>query len=500
MMTLNTAIEKLNTLEETQRAYGHAMGVLNLDGATAAPKRSIVGRSKTMGVLSGITYQLMVNDETAEVLATILENAAEADPKVVRRAELLKESLDDMTRIPMEEFVEYQTLISQADAVWHEAKEKSDYAMFAPYLEKIIHFNRRFAGYKNADKPAYDVLLDDYEKGASMASLDPFFALLREKLTPVILEVAKRPAPDASFLRQSFPIHQQRVFSDRVMAMMGMDRERCAIGETEHPFTDGFNKWDVRITTHYHENDLASSLYSVIHEGGHALYEMGGADELQFTCLAGGATMGLHESQSRFYENLIGRSLPFCKALLPVAREIFPAQLEGVTPEMLYAAVNASKPSLIRTESDELTYAHHIMIRYEMEKLMMAGDVKVDELPALWNKMYKDYLGVDVPDDRRGILQDTHWSGGMIGYFPSYALGSAYGVQMLSAMEKDIDVWAAAEKGDLTPITAWLGEKIHRHGSFLKPNVLLEQAMGQPFDPNYYVDYLVKKFSKLYNL
>ena len=499
-MDLQTAVEKLNTLEETQRAYYHAMGALNLDGATAAPKRSIVGRSKTMGVLSGITYKLMVNDETAEVLTTILENAAGADPLVVRRAELLKEELDDMTRIPMEEYVEYQTLTAQAEAVWHDAKEKSDYAMFAPYLEKIIHFNRRFAGYKNANKPAYDVLLDDYEKGASMAALDSFFSLLREKLTPVILEVAKRPAPDTAFLHKSFPIHQQRVFSDKVMAMMGMDRDCCAIAETEHPFTDGFNKWDVRITTHYHENDLASSLYSVIHEGGHALYELGTADEMQFTCLASGATMGLHESQSRFYENLIGRSLPFCKALLPVAKEIFPAQLEGVTPEMFYAAVNAAAPSLIRTEADELTYAHHVMIRYEMEKLMMAGEVKVGELPSLWNQMYKNYLGVTVPNDREGILQDTHWAGGMIGYFPSYALGSAYGVQMLAAMEKDIDVWAAAEKGNLTPITAWLGEKVHRHGRFLKPNQLLEQAMGQPFNPNYYVDYLVKKFSKLYNL
>lgn len=499
-MTIQQAIEKLNTLESTQKAYYHAMSVLSLDGATAAPKRSALGRGKTLGVLSGVTYQLMVNDETREVLTTILDQRDQVDPLIARRAELLKEDLDDMTRIPMDEYVAFQTLTSDADAVWHEAKEKSDYAMFAPYLEKIIDFNRRFAGYKNADKPAYDMLLDDYEKGASMATLDNFFGLLREKLTPVILEVAKRPAPRTDFLRQVFPVHQQRIFSDKVMAMMGMDRDCCAIAETEHPFTDGFNKWDVRITTNYHENELASSLYSVIHEGGHALYELGTADEMQFTCLASGSTMGIHESQSRFYENLIGRSLPFCKALLPVAKEIFPTQLSGVTPEMLYAAVNEAKPSLIRTEADELTYAHHVMIRYEMEKLMMSGDAKVNDLPALWNKMYKDYLGVTVPNDREGILQDVHWAGGSIGYFPSYALGSAYGVQMLSAMEKDIDVWGIAEKGDLRPITAWLGEKIHRHGRFLKPNQLLEQAMGAPFDPNYYVDYLVKKFSALYDL
>lgn len=499
-MNLQTAMEKLNTLEATQCAYYHAMSVLSIDGETVAPKRSVVGRSKTMGVLSGVTYQLLVNDEVREMLDVILSSREQVDAATARRAELLKEDLDNMTRIPQEEYVAYQTLVNEANAVWHEAKEKSEFSLFAPYLEKIIDYNRRFAAYKNPDRPAYDVLLDEYEKGASMATLDPFFALLREKLTPVILEVAKQPAPRTDFLHQSFPIAQQRVFSDRLMAMMGMDRECCAIGETEHPFTDGFNKWDVRITTHYYENDLASSMYSVIHEGGHALYEMGVGDGLQFTGLSGGSTMGIHESQSRFYENIIGRSLPFCKALLPVAQELFPDQLRGVTPEMFYAAVNEARPSLIRTEADELTYAHHVMIRYELEKLMMFGQVKVNELPGLWNQFYKDYLGVTVPNDREGILQDSHWSGGAIGYFPSYALGSAYGVQMLAAMEKDVDVWAAAEKGDLSPITAWLGEHIHRYGRLLKPAQLLENAMGAAFDPNCYVDYLTRKFSALYNL
>lgn len=499
-MNLQTAIEKLNTLEATQCAYYHAMSVLSIDGETVAPKRSVVGRSKTLGVLSGVTYQLLVNDDVREMLGTIQAQRDQTDASIVRRAELLQEELDNMTRIPQEEYVTYQTLVSEAGSVWHRAKEKSDFSLFAPYLEKIIDYNRRFAAYKNPDKPAYDVLLDDYEKGTSMATLDPFFALLQEKLTPVILEVAKRPALRTDFLHQSFPIHQQRVFSDKLMAMMGMDRECCTIGETEHPFTDGFNKWDVRITTHYYENDLASSMYSVIHEGGHALYEMGVGDECQFTGLSGGSTMGIHESQSRFYENLIGRSLPFCKALLPVAQEIFPAQLSDITPEMLYAAVNEARPSLIRTEADELTYAHHVMIRYELEKLMISGQVKVNDLPALWNQFYKDYLGVTVPSDREGILQDSHWAGGAIGYFPSYALGSAYGVQMLDAMEKDVDVWAAAEKGDLTPITAWLGEHIHRYGRLLKPAQLLENAMGAPFDPNCYINYLTRKFSALYHL
>ncbi|MBQ8200501.1 MAG: carboxypeptidase M32 [Clostridia bacterium] len=499
-MTLEQAIAKMNELQAAQQAYNHAMGVLSLDGDTAAPSASARGRGETMGYLSGVTYKLLVNDEVKEALETILQNKDAATPLQARQAELLKEDYDDTTRIPMDEYVAYSTLITNANAVWHEAKQKDDYASFAPYLEQIIDYNRRFASYKDQHKPAYDVLLDGYEKGASTATLDPFFALMREKLTPIILEVAQKPAPDCSFLEQRFPIHDQRIFSDRLMQMMGIPRDRCAIAETEHPFTTNFNKWDVRITTNYAETDVADSMYSVIHEGGHALYELGTADEIQFTCLASGASMGLHESQSRFYENLIGRSLPFCRALLPVMQECFPDQMKGVTAEGLYAAVNRSQPSLIRTQADELTYPLHIAIRYEMEKRMIAGDVKVGELPALWNQMYLDYLGVTVPNNREGILQDVHWAGGMIGYFPSYALGSAYGVQMLHALEKDFDPWCDVEKGDLSRITAWLGDKIHRHGRMLTPPQLLRSAIGQDFDPSCYTAYLTKKFADLYKL
>lgn len=499
-MTLQEAKDKIAEFQALSSAYGHAMGVLSVDGATAAPKKSYIGRGRTMGALSGVVYSLQTDPALQEALATVRDNSVDCDPTLLRQCEVIQEDLDDMLRIPQEEYVAYSTLLNDADAVWHEAKEKSDYAMFSPYLKKLIDFNRRFAAYKDASKPAYDVMLNDFERGATMQNLDPFFATLREKLTPVILAVGQRPAPNVVFLHKEYPIAMQRVFSDRLMAMMGIDRDCCGIAETEHPFTDGNNKWDVRITTHYQLNDVASSMYSVIHEGGHALYEMGVADELQFTRLSGGSSMGLHESQSRFYENLIGRSLPFCRAVLPVMQELFPTQVAGVTPETLYAAVNRAEPSLIRTEADELTYAMHIMIRYELEKRIIAGDVTVDELPALWNQMYKEFLGVTVPNDREGVLQDSHWSGGAFGYFPSYALGSAYGAQMLRRMEREIDVWPAVERGDLTPVTAWLREHIHRFGQLKTPAQLLENALGEPFDPTCFTDYLTRKFSALYGL
>jgi len=499
-MTLNEAIEKLNELEKSTYALNHALSILSVDGDTVAPKNSWKGRGKAMAYLTELAYKQLVNPETGEMLDTILQHREGTDEVTFRKAELLKENYDEYNILPMEEFVAYQELTNESGAVWHDAKEKSDWEMFAPYLEKLVAFRRRFASLKDPSKPAYDVLLDQFEKGASMESLDPFFRTLREELSPVILEVAAREKPVPAFMKGPWAVSGQRLFSRKIMALEGIDPLNCTLGETEHPFTDSTNKWDVRITTHYYENDPFSSMYSVIHEGGHALYELDVRDDLQFTNLAGGVSMGVHESQSRFYENIIGRSRAFCTPLLKIMKEVFPEQMKGVTEEELYSAINLSKPSLIRTEADELTYSLHVMIRYELEKAMIAGDLKVADIPGEWNRLYKEVLGVDVPDNKRGCLQDSHWSFGGIGYFPSYALGSAYGVQMLHEMEKTVDVRGTVAKGDLSPVTAWLTEKIHQYGSLKKPADLLPAAMGGPLDAKVYTDYLKKKFGELYKL
>jgi len=499
-MTLETAIEKLKELEKAAYALQHAQSILYTDGDTVAPKNSWKGRGMALAYLGELMYKQMVNPETGEVLETILQHKDDTDEYTFRKAELMKEGYDDLHVLPMEEFVAWQELTNESSAVWHDAKEKSDWDMFAPYVEKIIANRRRYASLKAPEKPAYDVLLDMYEKGATMESLNPFFRTLREELSPVIKEVAAREKPVPAFMKGPWPVSQQRLFSDKIMALEGLDPLNCTLGETEHPFTNNTNKWDVRITTHYYEEDPFFSMYSVIHEGGHALYELDGRDDLQFTSLAGGVTMGVHESQSRFYENLIGRSRAFCTPLLKIMKEVFPEQMKGVTEEELYSTINLSKPTLIRTEADELTYPLHVMIRYELEKAMIAGDLKVVDIPGEWNRMYREVLGIDVPDNRRGCLQDSHWSFGGIGYFPSYALGSAYGVQMLRQMEKETDVWDTVEKGNLAPVTAWLTEHIHQYGSLKKPQDLLPAAMGGPLDPAVYTGYLKDKFSKLYRL
>ena len=286
-----------------------------------------------------------------------------------------------------------------------------------------------------------------------------------------------------------------------LMETMGLDLGHVGLATTEHPFTTTLGShFYERITTHYHEGDFLSSMYSVIHEGGHALYDTGSADDLAYTVLDGGVSMGIHESQSRFYENILGRSRAFCGFVFPKLRELFPEQMKGRSAEELYKAVNKAEPSLIRTEADEVTYSLHVMIRYELEKRVMAGELAVKDLPAEWNKLYKDYLGVDVPDDKRGVLQDSHWSGGAIGYFPSYALGSAYGAQFLSKMKESVDVDKCLETGDFKPLNAWNREHIWQYGALYKPGELLERVLGGPFDPEYYIEYLENKCRDVYGL
>ena len=499
-MKLNEALTQLDELERTLRAYRHAIGVMNYDGETAASRNSAAGRGETLATLGAVEHGLLTAPQTRETIDTILSERGALPLREVRRAEVLKERVDELCLVPVDAYKAYQRLLAEAGAVWHAAKPANDHASFAPFLDRIVDYNRRLAERKDASKPAYDVLLDTYEKGTSMAMLDPFFEALRESLTPLVKAVGGRPRPDAPFMHAACPVHEQRAFTDRLMALLGIDRDDCSVGETEHPFTDAYGRHDVRITTHYHVAHVTWSMYSVIHEGGHALYELGVDDALQGTVLAGGASMALHESQSRFYENLIGRSRPFCEALLPIMRECFPEQTRGLDAETLYRCVNLSEPSLVRTEADELTYSMHVMVRYELEKRMMAGDLRAADLPAAWNGMYRRYLGVDVPDDRRGYLQDSHWSAGLLGYFPSYALGSAYGAQMLRAMEADIDVWDGVGRGDLSAVTGWLRERIHRHGMLLTPGQVFESACGAPFDPKYYIDYLTDKYSALYGL
>ncbi len=500
-VTLDEARKALMTLQRKMAAYDHAAGLIYYDGCTTAPKDTAENRAVTMSVLSEEIYRLAASDETAELLEFLDSHKDELSYDEKRMVHLLLKGIRKTKKIPMDEYVAYQELLVKAEDVWYSAKNNSDFELFRPYFEKIVETNKKFAKYVAPDKDPYDYYLDDYEEGLTMAACDKFFERLRSEIVPLLKKISEVPQVDDSLRYGCFPEEKQEKLSYRLMELMGLDLGHVGLSTTEHPFTMSLGSHlDERITTHYYVDDFVSSMYSVIHEGGHALYDTGSADELAFTVLDGGVAMSIHESQSRFYENLIGRSKAFCHLVFPILAEIFPEQMAGHSADDLYVAVNKAQPSLIRTEADELTYCLHVMVRYELEKRLMHDELEVKDLPQEWNRLYKEYLGVDVPDDKRGVLQDSHWAGGLIGYFPSYALGTAYGAQFLAKMNGSMDVDASIAAGNFAPVNEWNREQIWKHGSRYTPAELLDRVLGEEFDPGYYIDYLKTKYSEIYGI
>ena len=500
-MELTQAKNDFYFLQKKLAAFNHAMGSIYYDGATTAPKGTAENRGVSLSVLSEELYRLSTSQETVSLLEYLDETKSALDEKEQRMVFLMLKDIRNMKKIPINEYVAYQELVVLSDDVWHKAKEASDFGMFCPYLERIFETNRRFALYIEPEKDPYDHLLGDYEEGMNKEILDAFFKKLREGIVPLLKAISVKEQVDDSIRFGNFPAAKQEELSIYLMKLIGLDLDHVGLSTTEHPFTTSLGShFDERITTHYYEDDFVSSMYSVIHEGGHALYDTGSADELAYTVLDGGVSMGIHESQSRFYENIIGRSREFCNYVFAKLQELFSEEMKGKTAEDFYLAVNKAQPSLIRTEADELTYSLHVMIRYELEKRVIAGELEVKDLPKEWNRLYKEYLGVDVPDDKHGILQDSHWAGGLVGYFPSYALGNAYGAQLLSKMRETVDFEGDLAKGDFSKINEWNREQIWQYGCLYTPAKLLERVLKAPFDAQYYIDYLTEKYSDIYKL
>lgn len=498
---MNQNYEKLMGHVEKMQALQAALTLFGWDAETAAPKDSLELTSRVVGELSSQYFDAMVNDEVKALLQELktAEDLSEAQSAVVRE---MNKSLEEMEKIPPEEYRAYSELQARATTVWARAKQNDDFESFAPVLKEILEYVKKFAGYRRKEgQSLYDAQLDEYEEGFTREVLDPFFAALKEKIVPLLKKAAaKNDALDKSALEQSFDIGRQKEFNRFLAEYVGFDFDRGLMAESEHPFTTGLHNHDVRITNHYHENAVENAIFSTIHESGHAVYEMNVDDELTLTPVGGGASCGMHESQSRLMENMVGRSRAFWEPLYPKLQETFPEQLGDVTLDAFVRMINKAEPSLIRTEADELTYCLHVMIRYELEKELIDGELTVEELPKAWNDRYEAYLGIRPKTDKEGVLQDIHWSQGSFGYFPSYALGNAFAAQIYHAMEQELSVEDCLRGGDLKPVCRWLKEKIHRFGQVKKTRQLLKDVTGEDFNPQYYIDYLTEKFSGLYGL
>lgn len=484
-----TKIEYLNS----------ATSVLSWDMMVNIPKKGKPYRSEVLGYLSSESYKLQTSDEMKAFIDYFIsrENLDDITKGMIDNA---KKNFDQTKKIPEDRYREYVILASNSFAYWEEAREKSDFSIFKPYLEKIIKFNEEFLEYWGYEGNKYNTLLDHYEPGITVEKLDKVFEELKSAIVCLLNKVkSSKLNVNTNFFYKHFTKEEQEAFGLYIAEKLGYDLQAGRLDVSAHPFTTTFDNKDVRITTRYDENEFRGALFSTIHESGHAIYEQNIPDELKGTGLATGVSMGVHESQSRFYENILGRSKEFWKYFYNEAQKRF-RQFQDVSLEEFYKAINVIKPSLIRTEADELTYSLHIIIRYEIEKDLINGKITVDELPQIWNDKYKEYLGVEPKNDAEGVLQDMHWSDGSFGYFPSYALGNLYGAQFLSKMLEDIpNYYNLVENGEFNIIRDWLKENIHKYGSIYKPSEIIKKVTGEELSAKYFIDYLNNKFSKIYH-
>lgn len=501
-LPLEELMVKYQDFRRKLKAYRFADYLISWDSETEAPSGCFDERSQMVGVLSSESFKLMTCSDTVTLINTLYDHRNELDSLLSLEITKIKKELSQILKIPMDEYVKYNTLLAVSQQKWALAKNQSDFSLFSDTLKQIIAYQKKLMKYyETAALKGYDTLLDLYEEGMTKEDYDAFFNTLKKELVPFVLEIASRKSPSSkTLIGENFSKKKQEELAKYFLNVLNFDWQRGVLKESEHPFTSGFGSTDVRVTTHYYEDNVYSNIFSVIHEGGHATYELQCDKALDETLLGGGASMAMHESQSRLYENMIARSKKFWEMHFNKLKSTFKKQLKDVTVDDVYYDVNRVERSFIRTEADELTYPLHIMLRYDLEKMLLEGDLSVDDLPEKWNELMETYLGIKVSDDKNGVLQDIHWAMGSFGYFPTYAYGSAIAAQLYYYMNKEFDVEKSLEKGTTEDINAWLKEHVHKYGRTLTPNEMLIKATNEPFNPQYYINYLKEKYSKIYNL
>jgi len=496
---MTSAEQKFIQIMKEITAYDEAISLIGWDLRTYIPKKGMDHRSDTIGLLSNKRNELKTSEKMKALIDQLkTENTTPVIKKSVEEAE---REYEKFRSIPSQELTEFITLTSKSETVWQEAREKSDFSLLQPYLEKIVEFNKKIAEYRGYDNNKYEGLLDDYEPGLTIDVLDQVFGQLKTALIDLVKKINQSKVEvDSGLLLKHFPKDKQKSFSLAVLDKMGFDFDAGRLDETIHPFATGINPYDVRVTTRYDENDFRMAVFGTIHEGGHALYEQNIDPDLHQTLLADGVSMGIHESQSLFWENFVGRSRAFWESHFDLFKDHAPKSFEAIEFDHFYRAINEVKPSMIRIEADELTYSLHIIIRYELEKELINGDLAVKDLPEAWNQKMEDYLGIKPANDSEGLLQDIHWSAGDIGYFPTYALGYMYAAQLHAKMNDEIDIDNMIRLGDFEPLKQWLTENIHRHGKMKKPLDLIRDVTGEGLNPTYLIDYLTNKYTDIYQL
>lgn len=476
----------------------YASAVLSWDQECYMPEKGAEFRAQQLSTLAGLAHEILTSENLGQTLNELSE-AKDLDPQQKKNVELTRKDYQRNKKYSTAFVEELSRAVSEAFQAWQKAKQQKDFKSFAPKLDRLVTLKRKECDLLGYQEHPYDALLDLFEPGATTSELTKLFGDVRTKLVGFVREIESCPPPDDHFMYGDYPRSLQWDFGIELLEQMGYDMKAGRQDSSSHPFTINFSPLDVRVTTRISEKNLHEMIWSCIHEGGHALYEQG-LDPLQYGLPCGEyISLGIHESQSRLWENNVGRSLAYWKFNFPRLKALFPQALTGVNVEDFYRAMNLVKPSLVRTAADELTYHFHVMIRFEIERMLIEGKVNVMELPELWNAKYKEYLGVVPSNDAEGVLQDIHWSHGSFGYFPTYSLGSFYAAQFYHAASRDIKgLEKMIENGDMKPLLQWLREKVHRHGKFYTAAELCKKISGEELNFSYFMNYARKKYSDIY--
>ena len=496
-------IKQLNTLMGEIADLAGVGALLGWDQQVNMPPGGVDDRGNQMALIGGLMHDRITSDEMGKLIADLASEIGDldADNDAARNVRRAKWQYEQNTRIPKEKMMEFLMTTAQANEIWVKARQNNDFASFQPILQRIVELRQEVAEFFKPYDHVYDPLLDMFEPGMKTTAVKQIFADLREKQVVLLKAIREAQQVDNSFVKKNYDRDLQEKFGRHVITRFGYDWNRGRLDVTAHPFTTGFGLGDIRITTRYREDDGMSALFGTMHESGHAMYSQGASPKFARTILQETTSLAFHESQSRMWENLVGRSREFWTYFYPTFQMLFASHLGNVDLDTFYKGINKVEPSFIRVEADEATYNLHIMVRMEIEIGLLEKSIATQDLPEVWNAKMKDYLGITPPTDTLGVLQDVHWSGGMIGYFPTYALGNLLSVQLWEKMLSDNpNIPDEMAKGQFSTILGWMREKVHQHGAKYDSQELIHKITGSHLSAEPYLRYLNKKYGEIYNL